>query len=196
MVLRLSDRSTGEVTTEPLTVIARDNPVVCALYAKDHGLLDKPGWKRFKKIANPHKKLICLVNQAKLRSYCSTPKYMFGYRIPRDYLGGTILPSFDPWVRDKDAAPRQTMIVTATWIGRMPALTTPRSSMGTKTRTAVPTQLMTATATASSMMSTTARTSPRTLTTGRHACRHCQSLWHGCGPQPAAGLLRSAVQQV
>ena len=77
--------STGEITTEPLSVIAMDNPVVCALYARDHGLLDTPGWKRFKKIANRHKKLICQVNQAKLRSYRSAPKYMFGYRIPRDY---------------------------------------------------------------------------------------------------------------
>ena len=62
-----------------------DNPVVCALYARDHGLLDTPGWKHFKKIANRHKKLIRNVNQAKLRSYRSAPKYMFGYRIPRDY---------------------------------------------------------------------------------------------------------------
>ena len=43
--------STGETTIEPLIVISRDNPVVCALYAKDH-LLDKLGWKRFKRIAN------------------------------------------------------------------------------------------------------------------------------------------------
>ena len=67
------------------TTMPMDNPVVCALYARDHGLLDTPGWKRFKKIANRHKKLICQVNQAKLRSYRSAPKYMFGYRIPRDY---------------------------------------------------------------------------------------------------------------
>ena len=77
--------STGEIITEPLTIIAKDNPVVCALYAKDHGLLDKPGWKQFKKIANWHKKLICHVNQAKLWSYHSTPKNIFGYQIPQDY---------------------------------------------------------------------------------------------------------------
>ena len=41
--------STGKITTEPLSVIAMDNPVVCALYAKDHGLLDTPGWKCYKK---------------------------------------------------------------------------------------------------------------------------------------------------
>ena len=59
--------------------------MVCALYAKEHGLLDTFGSKQFKKIANRHKKLICLVNQAKLQSYQSAPKYMFGYHIPRDY---------------------------------------------------------------------------------------------------------------
>ena len=77
--------STGEVTTEPLSVIAADNPVTCALYAKEHNLLDKPGWKRFKKIANRHKKTIRMVNQAKLRSYNSAPKYMFGYLVPKTY---------------------------------------------------------------------------------------------------------------
>ena len=41
--------STGEITTEPLTVIAKDNPVICTLYVKHNGLLDRPGWKRFKK---------------------------------------------------------------------------------------------------------------------------------------------------
>ena len=62
-----------------------DNPVVCALYAKGHSLLDTPGWKCFKKIVNRHKRLICQVNQAKLQLYLSAPKYMFSYRIPRDY---------------------------------------------------------------------------------------------------------------
>jgi hypothetical protein len=46
------------VTTEPLSVFAKDNPVVCALYAKQHDLLENPGWKRFKKIAKRHQKMI------------------------------------------------------------------------------------------------------------------------------------------
>ena len=35
----------GEVTFEPLSIIAADDPVSCAIYACDHELLDTPGWK-------------------------------------------------------------------------------------------------------------------------------------------------------
>ena len=38
----------GEITTEPLNLIAADDPVTCAIYAKDNDLLSLPGWKRFK----------------------------------------------------------------------------------------------------------------------------------------------------
>jgi hypothetical protein len=33
----------GEITTEPLKVIAADDPVTCAIYARENGLLDQPG---------------------------------------------------------------------------------------------------------------------------------------------------------
>ena len=42
---------TGEITTEPLQIIAADDPVTCAIYARDNNLLGLPGWKRFKSIA-------------------------------------------------------------------------------------------------------------------------------------------------
>ena len=35
----------GEITSEPLTIIADDDPVTCALYAMENDLLDKPGWQ-------------------------------------------------------------------------------------------------------------------------------------------------------
>ena len=37
----------GEKTSEPLDAIAADDPVTCAIYARDHNLLDTPGWRRF-----------------------------------------------------------------------------------------------------------------------------------------------------
>jgi hypothetical protein len=37
----------GEVTSEPLHVIAKVNPVTCAIYAKENDLLDTDGWKQF-----------------------------------------------------------------------------------------------------------------------------------------------------
>ena len=76
---------TGEVTYEPLNLIAKDDPVTCAIYARDHGLLDQDGWKRFKRLARRDKKLLRMANQAKIRSYRTAPRYKYGYEVPRDY---------------------------------------------------------------------------------------------------------------
>jgi hypothetical protein len=76
----------GEITSEPLSIIAADDPVSCALYARDNNLLDNDGWKRFKGIAKRQQKLTRMVNQAKLRSYRTAPKYKYGYEIPRDFM--------------------------------------------------------------------------------------------------------------
>ncbi len=75
----------GEITFEPLGIIAADDPVSCAVYAREHGLLDTPGWKRFKRIAKREKVLWHAVNQAKIRSYNTAPKFKYGYEIPRNY---------------------------------------------------------------------------------------------------------------
>ena len=40
---------TGEITSEPLSLISKDAPVPCAAYAKQHNLLDEPGWKHLNK---------------------------------------------------------------------------------------------------------------------------------------------------
>ena len=76
---------TGEITAEPLGIIAADDPVTCALYAKENGLLEKTGWRRFKPIAKREGKLLRLVNQAKLKSYRRSPKYKFGFQVPNDH---------------------------------------------------------------------------------------------------------------
>ena len=75
----------GEKTTEPLDIIAADDPVTCAIYARDHNLLDEPGWKRFRSIAKRQKKMFRMANQAKLRSFRTAPKYKYGFEVPRDY---------------------------------------------------------------------------------------------------------------
>ena len=75
----------GEITAEPLQIIAKDDPVTCAVYAKDNGLLDTPGWKQFKSIAKRQKKFTRMVNQAKLRSYNTAPKFKNGYQVPKNY---------------------------------------------------------------------------------------------------------------
>jgi len=75
----------GEITSEPLSIIAADDPVTCALYAKENDLLDQEGWKRFWGIAKRDKKLFRMAHQAKLHSYRTAPKYKYGYEVPRDF---------------------------------------------------------------------------------------------------------------
>jgi hypothetical protein len=75
----------GEITTEPLLVIAADDPVTCAVYAREHDLLDVEGWKHFQNLAKREKHFLCLIKQAKMKSYRQSTKYKFGYRIPKDY---------------------------------------------------------------------------------------------------------------
>ena len=81
----LVEWESGECTYEPLHLIAADDPVTCAVYAKEKGLLEQDGWRRFKRIANRQTKLIRLMNQAKLRSVRTVPIYKYGYLVPRNH---------------------------------------------------------------------------------------------------------------
>ena len=45
----------GEVTYEPLTLISKDDPITCAVYAKKHDLLDTTGSKHLKRYAKTSK---------------------------------------------------------------------------------------------------------------------------------------------
>ena len=58
---------TGEVTEEPLSLIAADALVTCAEYAKKHDLLHLDGWKRLKQIAKNQKQLTRAINQSQIR---------------------------------------------------------------------------------------------------------------------------------
>ena len=81
----------GKISYEPLHTIAADDPVTCATYAKEQGLLDIDGRKRFRVLAKRAKKMLCMVNQSKLCSYKSCKKYMYGIEIPWNYEGGVRL---------------------------------------------------------------------------------------------------------
>jgi hypothetical protein len=63
----------GDITTEPLSVIAADDPMTCAVYATEHDLLDVEGWKHFRILAKREKHFLCLVKQAKMKSYHQSP---------------------------------------------------------------------------------------------------------------------------
>ena len=88
----LVEWETGEKTWEPLSTanrdgIAQQDPVTTAIYADEQGLLNTPGWKfpSLRKIAKTQKRLIQAANQAKLHSFRTAPKYMYGFLVPRNY---------------------------------------------------------------------------------------------------------------
>ena len=55
---------TGEITFEPLSIIAADDPVICAAHAKENDLLALEGWCRFRNLAKKGQSP-CKGNQAK-----------------------------------------------------------------------------------------------------------------------------------
>ena len=58
---------TGEVTFEPLSVIAADDPATCAAYTKHHDLLALEGWQQFKNLARRDMILSGTIKQSNLR---------------------------------------------------------------------------------------------------------------------------------
>ena len=77
---------TGEITFEPLSIIAADDPVTCAAYAKENDLLALEGWHRFRSPAKKDKVLARAIKQSKIRHVRRSQTYMFGYLIPRNYM--------------------------------------------------------------------------------------------------------------
>ena len=76
---------TGEITEAPLSIIAKEYPVTCAAYAKQHNLLHLPEWNKLKHIAKHQRTLTRAINQTKIRQVRRSARYQFGYLIPRDY---------------------------------------------------------------------------------------------------------------
>ena len=66
-----------EGTIEPIGSISANDPVSCAIYAKQQNLLDTPSWKKLWHIAKRQKKLFRMVNQSKLWSFRLNPKYKY-----------------------------------------------------------------------------------------------------------------------
>ena len=75
----------GEVTYEPLTLISKDDPMTCAVYAKKHDLLDTTGWKHLKRYAKTSKRLIRAVKQSRIRQVRASARYQHGFQVPKDY---------------------------------------------------------------------------------------------------------------
>lgn len=75
----------GEVTYEPLGIIAKSDPVSVAIYGRDNNLLHLDGWKRFRRLAQKQKKLLRLANQAKLYAFRNRIVYKFGIQVPQNH---------------------------------------------------------------------------------------------------------------
>jgi hypothetical protein len=75
--------SDASETWEPIAMVFADDPVTLSAYAKDHNLLDTPGWKRCKRLARRAKVLQRMLNQSRRRAKASAVRYKFGVQIPR-----------------------------------------------------------------------------------------------------------------
>jgi hypothetical protein len=69
-----------------LDLIAKDDPISCAEYARKNQPLDTPGWKRFKRLGQSEKKIEFMFNQAKVTSYRRDPFRKFGVLVPRTHV--------------------------------------------------------------------------------------------------------------
>ena len=76
----------GEVTYEPLTLISKDDPITCAVYAEKHDLFDTTGWTHLKRYAKTYKRLIRAVKQSRIRQVRASARYQHGFQVPKDYI--------------------------------------------------------------------------------------------------------------
>ena len=81
----LIEWETGEQTWEPLSNIIASDPYTCAVYAKEHDLLNTPGWKLLKRHARTSRRLIRTLKKSKYRQARASRKYKHGWEVPRDY---------------------------------------------------------------------------------------------------------------
>jgi hypothetical protein len=84
----LIEWESGERTYEPIREIFKCDKYLLAEYARDNDLLDT--WDspriRIKQAAADSKKLIRMINKAKLTSYKHSPVYMYGHEVPRNHV--------------------------------------------------------------------------------------------------------------
>ena len=80
------ERETGEITFEPLSIIAAHDPVTYVAYAKENDLLALEGWRTFRILAKKNKVLPRAIKQSKIRQVRRSQTYMFGNLIPRNYI--------------------------------------------------------------------------------------------------------------
>ena len=78
---------TGEITYEPLSIIAADDPVTCAAYAKENDLLGVEGWCTFRNLAKKDKVLARAIKQSKIRQVRAIPNLHVWVLKPKELHG-------------------------------------------------------------------------------------------------------------
>ena len=73
------------MTWEPLSNIVASDPYTCAVYAKNHDLVNTPGWKLLKRLARTTRRLIRTLKKSKYRQAKASRKYKHEWQVPRDY---------------------------------------------------------------------------------------------------------------
>ena len=68
-----------------MSVIAADDPITGAAYAKGKNLYNLDGWKRFRHLIKKEKQLTRSIEQSKIRQVRHAQKYLFGFLIARNY---------------------------------------------------------------------------------------------------------------
>ena len=81
----------GEVTCEPLTLISKEDPINCAVYAKKRDLLDTTGWNHPKRHAKISKRPIRAVKQSRIHQVRASARYQHGFQVPKDFNGAISL---------------------------------------------------------------------------------------------------------
>ena len=75
----------GEQTWEQLSNIIASYPYTCAVYAKEHNLLNTPRWKLLKRHTRTARRLIRTLKKSKYRQARTSRKYKHGWEVPRVY---------------------------------------------------------------------------------------------------------------
>ena len=75
----------GEVTYEPLTLISKEDPINCAVYAKKRDLLDTTGWNHPKRHAKISKRPIRAVKPSRIHQVRASARYQHGFQVPKDF---------------------------------------------------------------------------------------------------------------
>ena len=75
---------TGATSTEYFEALKKDMPVNLSIYSKENNLLELDGWNTLKRLADRSKLTERLVKQAKLHSLNYSPRYKYGFEIPKN----------------------------------------------------------------------------------------------------------------